>query len=89
MTGEKSPTIEFPCDYPIKVMGTASDDFKCFVIDVMKKHDPLFAADRVKTRDSKKGNYVAVTATITATGEAQLKAIFTELKTNPDVRMVL
>ncbi|MCX4026010.1 DUF493 domain-containing protein [Endozoicomonas sp. SM1973] len=82
------PKIEFPCDYPIKVMGVATTDFEQFVIDVMKKHDPSFSG-KAAIRDSRKGKYQAVNVTITATGEDQLKAIFEELKASGRVAMVL
>ncbi|WP_163835455.1 HP0495 family protein [Spartinivicinus ruber] len=92
MTGQDKsqtpPKIEFPCDYPIKVMGFAAADFEQFVIEVMKKHDPSFNGEAT-IRDSRNGKYQAVNVTITATGEVQLKAIFEELKASGRVAMVL
>ena len=83
------PKIEFPCAYPIKVMGNKCEEFRHHVQVVMERHAPGFSKDTVTTRDSKKGKYQSVTVTITATGEEQLKEIFTDLKTNPLVHMVL
>ncbi|MDE1461856.1 HP0495 family protein [Spartinivicinus poritis] len=85
---QTAPKIEFPCDYPIKVMGASTDDFEQFVIGVMQKHDPSFNGKATR-RDSRNGKYQAVNVTITATGEAQLKAIFEELKASGRVVMVL
>lgn len=87
-TSQTAPKIEFPCDYPIKVMGVSTPDFEQFVVAVMKKHDPSFSGETV-IRDSRNGKYKAVNVTITATGEAQLKAIFEELKASGRVSMVL
>ncbi|WP_461535716.1 HP0495 family protein [Spongorhabdus nitratireducens] len=84
----EAPRIEFPCDYPIRVMGDAAPDFKDFVCRVMKKHDPEFNGE-AKVRDSRTGKYLSVLVTIKATGEPQLKAIFEELKASGRIKMVL
>lgn len=89
MTNQEPPKIEFPCDYPIKVMGEASLDFRGFVTAVMSKHDPSFDEAKVQVKPSRNGRYQAVNVVITATGVEQLSAIFADLKTNPAVRMVL
>lgn len=84
------PKIEFPCPgYPIKVMGVASTDFRSFVEAVMCRHDPSFDIATVQVRASRKGRYESVNVMITATGIEQLEAIFSDLKANPAVRMVL
>lgn len=89
MSDEQPPKIEFPCDYPIKVIGDAADDFPALVESVMKKHDSSFNADCIQIMDSSKGNYMSVRVNIVATGEEQLKAIFEELKSSGRVKMVL
>lgn len=90
MTDMEPPKIEFPCpDYPIKVMGEASADFRSFVEAVICKHDSSFDITTVQVRDSREGRFQAVNVMITATGIDQLSAIFADLKANPAVRMVL
>jgi putative lipoic acid-binding regulatory protein len=89
MTEEKPPTIDFPCDYPIKVMGKAGTLLQCHVIEVMNTHDPHFDETTVTIMDSRNGNWQSVRVTITATGEVQLKAIFEDLKASSLVQMVL
>lgn len=90
MADIEPPKIEFPCvNYPIKVMGEASVDFRGFVEGVMCKHDPAFDVATVQVRPSRKGRFEAVNVMITATGIEQLNAIFADLKANPAVRMVL
>jgi uncharacterized protein len=85
----KRPKIEFPCAYPIKVLGNKCEDFWNHVILVMERHAHGFDYQSVTSRDSRKGNYQALTLTITATGEDQLKAIFADLKTSALVKLVL
>lgn len=84
-----APKLEYPCDYPIKVMGEAAEDFKELVVTVVRKHAPELNDERVTLRESKAGNYYSVTVTIVATGEAQIMAIFEDLKKTGRVKMVL
>ena len=85
---DQKPKIEFPCQYPIKVMGTATVDFKDYVIETMAKYADI-EANSVKVKASGKGNFQSVTITITATGAPQLKAIYADLKSSGRVKMVL
>ena len=83
------PRIEFPCPYPIKVMGVAGSELHTVVCSVMTRHDPAFDITSLSIRDSAQGNYQSVTVTIVATGTEQLQAIFADLKASPCVKMVL
>ncbi len=81
--------LEFPCDFPIKIMGKRSDDFAQTVVEIVLRHAPDFAAETVEMRPSKAGNYLAVTCTIRATSKAQLDALYLELTGHPMVKVVL
>ena len=85
----KPPTIEFPCDYPIKVVGNSGPDFRQLVLDVLEHHAPGIDADAVVERSSRNGRYTSLTVTIVATGEPQLQALFTALKNTGRVQIVL
>ncbi len=87
MSEQEPPRIEFPCDYPIRVMGDAAADFEDYVVGVMRRH----AGDvrQVSVRESRGGRYLSVTVTITATGVEQLQAIHVELRDSGRVHMVL
>ncbi|NNL56692.1 MAG: DUF493 domain-containing protein [Pseudomonadales bacterium] len=87
--GEQAATIEFPCAYPIKVLGTASVEFEMLVIEVVEQHAPDFDASSITSRDSSKGSFRAVTLTINATGKPQLEALHTALMALDAVKMVL
>ena len=81
--------LEFPCDFPIKIMGKRTDDFAQTVVEIVLRHAPDFAAETVEMRPSKAGNYLAVTCTIRATSKAQLDALYLELTGHPMVKVVL
>ena len=85
---DQRPKIEFPCDYPIKVMGTAASDFEVFVCDIMGKHAEIDVTS-IKMKESSKGTFQSVTISITATGKPQIEAIYEELMKSGRVKMVL
>ncbi|MDE0746585.1 MAG: DUF493 domain-containing protein [Porticoccaceae bacterium] len=89
MTKQEPPKIEFPCDYPIKVLGQAHTSFNEHVLTVMDSHAPGFDRQKITIRDSSKGSWQAMTVVITATGKPQLESIFAALKKSPRVKMVL
>ena len=83
-----APRIEFPCAYPIKVIGEVSESVS-EIITVVRRHAPEVTPDEISTRESSKGNFQSIRVTITATGEKQLKALHEELIAVPGVRLVL
>lgn len=85
----QAPTIEFPCRYPIKVIGTAAEDFTDLVVTIVEQHTETGDVELVDVRDSKNGRFVSVRIRITATGEEQLQALHLALKSTGRVHMVL
>lgn len=81
--------LEFPCDFPVKVMGAARDGFAQAVLEIVLRHAPDFAAATMEMRPSRAGNYLSLTCTIRATSKAQLDALYRELTGHPWVRVVL
>ena len=89
MTEPEAPKIEFPCDYPIKVLGRSSDAYQSIILDVFERHAPGFDRDTIEVRDSRKGTFTSLTITITATGKEQLDALHRDLMATGHVQMVL
>ena len=83
------PLLEFPCDYPIKIIGHASGDFDARVIAIINQHQEKPFEGQLKQTDSKEKNYQSITVTIQATSKEQLQALFEDLKKDKDVIMVL
>lgn len=81
--------IEYPCDFPIKIMGVASDDFVPAVAEVVCLHAPEFDVSTIETRSSSNGKYLSVTATIQATSREQLDNLYMALTSHPFVKIVL
>ena len=83
------PKIEFPCDYPIKVLGRSVEEFEQVVIGVVERHAPGFDQETIVVKASSKGTFTSMTITITATGADQLQALHEELKGTGLVQMVI
>ncbi|HEY3431571.1 MAG TPA: DUF493 domain-containing protein [Rhodocyclaceae bacterium] len=81
--------LEFPCDFPLKIMGATRDGFAQVVVEVVLKHAPDFDAATVEMRPSKAGNYLSLTCTVRATSKPQLDALYMELTGHPWVKIVL
>ncbi|MBK7416587.1 MAG: DUF493 domain-containing protein [Dechloromonas sp.] len=89
MASYKDTLLEFPCDFPIKIMGKAEDTFAEVMLSIVTKHAPDFDATRMELRASSGGNYMSITCTIVATSKPQLDAIYMDLTAHPMVKVAL
>jgi putative lipoic acid-binding regulatory protein len=85
----KESLIEYPSQFPIKVMGANADGFVQAVTHIASAFDPGFDAASVELRSSKAGNYLGVTITVTATSREQLDELYRTLSSHPMVKVVL
>ena len=83
------PKIEFPCLYPIKIIGCSVENFKGIVISQVERHTGPIDPALIAVKKSRKNNYISVNITIAASGEKQLGKIFEDLKRIKSVKMVL
>lgn len=81
--------IEFPCDFPIKVMGETRDDFAETIVAVIQEQLPDFHAGRTEIRESSGGRYISLTCWVHVTSKPQLDDIYRALTSHPMVRVVL
>lgn len=86
---EEGTLLEFPCDFPLKVMGVRCDDFAQTVVDIVRRHAPDYRPETTEMRASSSGRYLSVTCTLRATSKAQLDALYRELSAHPAVKIVL
>ncbi|TFW27754.1 DUF493 family protein [Massilia horti] len=85
----KDSLIEYPSDFPIKVMGTAHEDFVATITDVILEYDPTFHVGRMEQRPSAKGTYMGLTVIVRATSREQLDDLYRSLSAHPMVKVVL
>jgi putative lipoic acid-binding regulatory protein len=85
----KKSLIEYPSDFPIKIMGARHDAFAQSMLELVLSHDPDFDPKKMAMRPSSKGNYLAITVTIRATSREQLDNLYRALTSHPMVKVVL
>lgn len=81
--------IQYPCPFPIKVMGLKAEGLVHAVTTVAHAFDPLFDPQSIELRESKGGKYIGITITVTATSREQLDELYRTLSTHPMVKVVL
>ncbi len=86
---ELDSVIEYPLDFPIKVMGLNRPGFAAAVVALVRVHAPDFDATTLETRPSREGKYLSLTATIRAVSREQLDALYQALSEHPMVAMTL
>ncbi|WP_333843510.1 YbeD family protein [Pelomicrobium sp.] len=86
---EPAAALEYPCDFPIKVMGRMEPGFAQAVLDIVLQHAPDFDAASMELRPSRQARYLSVTCTIRATSREQLDSLYRALCDHPKVVMVL
>lgn len=81
--------IEFPCRFPIKVMGAHHPEFVSAIAEVACGFEPGFDADSIRVTPSKAGNYLGLTLKVWVTSRAQLDDLYRALTGHPMVKVVL
>ncbi|HUW49859.1 MAG TPA: DUF493 domain-containing protein [Sulfuricella sp.] len=86
---EQTTLLEFPCAFPVKIMGEAKDGFADAMLGIVLRHAPDFVPASMEMKASSAGKYVSLTCTITAVSQAQLDALYREISSHPMVAMAL
>lgn len=86
---ERTTLLEFPCDFPLKIMGNKHPDMSSTIAAVVLTHAPDFDAATIEVRESSKGTYLSLTCTVRATSQTQLDDLYRALTSHPMVKVVL
>ena len=86
---DRASLIEYPTAFPIKIVGLNQAGFEAQIAQVLRTHAPDFDVTSIQVRESRAGNYLSISATITARSRTQLDALYRELTSHPMVRVVL
>lgn len=89
MTKETDELFNFPCDFPIKVMGRDGCNLENLVKEIISRHVNELKENAVTTRPSGKGNFISVTVVVKATSREHLDNIYLELTARDEVLMAL
>lgn len=85
----KTTLIEFPCFFPIKIIGSNSPDFLEEMRQISMSHFPNIEEDALTHKMSKDSNYLAITVTVYAENQEMLDAFYRAITQHPEVKMVL
>ncbi len=86
-TSTNDTLFEFPCAFPIKIVGKTIEHFDLLIMEIVHRHCQE-TENTLRTRTSRGGKYSAVTVTIMAQSRAQLDALYQELSTHEQIMMV-
>lgn len=89
MEEEQSSLLTFPTDFPIKVMGITTPDFREVIGCAVREIVPDFSPETIREEKSKTGKYTSLTVTIHATSRDQLDSLYRMLTSHPSVKIVL
>ncbi|MGH8227634.1 MAG: YbeD family protein [Steroidobacteraceae bacterium] len=83
------PHLEFPADYPIKVIGRASGQLRAEADAIIGRHAPDYVPGTATERLSANGNFLSISYVIRAVSAAQVAAIAADLKACESVLLAL
>lgn len=86
---DEDSIMEFPCQFPIKVMGLAEDGFDVLIVGIVRRHAPDLSEGAIKSRLSQAGKYISITVTVEAESRQQLDNIYLDLTAHEKVLMAL
>ena len=81
--------VEFPCSFPIKLMGRESSEFRQTVRELDEKHAGPVDDAAIRSSLSRNGRFVSVTITVVAESREQLDNIYRDATAHDDVIMAL
>lgn len=81
--------IEFPCHFPIKIMGVNSATFLDEIKEITLKHFPTIEQEKITCNLSQNSNFIAITVTVFAENQQMLDDFYKEITKHPEIKMVL
>jgi putative lipoic acid-binding regulatory protein len=87
--GNRESLLEFPCEFPIKMMGRVGEGFRETAVVLVEKHSGKVSEDAISVAASRNGNFISVTVTIVAQSQEQLDNIYRELTGHEEILVAL
>ncbi len=81
--------LEFPCNYPIKVMGPNTDEFESVVIEIVSTHQDRMFPELIRRKNSSNGKYRSITIPVDVNTREDLEEIYRSLSENDMVLWTL
>ncbi len=81
--------LEFPCVFPLKVIGRNVVELESEVLSIIERHVPEAPREQVTRRPSAGNKYLALTVTFVADSQVQLDDLYQELNRHELVLVTL
>ncbi len=81
--------LEFPCRFPIKIMGRDSESFRRVAIELVEAHTGRIPEDAITMTSSRRGTFLSITVTIDAESREQLDDIYRALSAHDEILVAL
>ena len=88
-TPHEETLFEFPCEFPVKVMGRDFEQMHAVLLEVITRYAKPEFMDSLKKQDSSSGKYTSLTVTVTADSKEQLDNIYRELTASEHILVAL
>lgn len=85
----KETAFDFPCDFPIKMMGRNTPEFRMIAVTIIEAHTGTVDDEQIQSALSRNGRFVSITITISAQSQQQLDDIYEDVSAHNDVLMAL
>lgn len=89
MTDCPEPLVEYPIQFPLKVIGVDECDFETFVVEIVRRHVPELLEENIISRLSNGNRYRSVSFEFIAQSRGQMDALYAELGSHERVLMIL
>ncbi len=89
MDDENTPIVEYPINFPLRVIGMDEIDFEEFVIEIVRRHVPELLEENIISRLSSGNKYRSVSFQFIAESREQVDALYAELSSHKRVLMIL
>jgi uncharacterized protein len=83
------PELQFPVDFPIKIIGNNNISFRTEITMILLRHVPGIDLDNITTRESNGGKYLSISARFIAESREQMDNLYKDLSAHPDVKWIL
>lgn len=81
--------LEFPVDYPIKVMGARVDGFAQAIAGLVRERHPDFDPAGISLRTSSRGTYLSISFSVRVDSREALESLYRAIAAHELVRIVL
>ena len=82
-------SLEFPCCYPLRIIGFMDKDLPSRVSSIIEQHAPSFISSSMEIRESRNSRFMSVRVSLQAQNASQVESICEDLLADRLVKLVI